>query len=65
MGGTTVRFNDLEPTEYTFVLIEDRDGDGKWSGGDVKQRIQPEQVFRFSKPTKVRANWDVSVELQP
>ena len=65
VGGTTVRFNYLEPAEYTFVLIEDRDGDGKWSGGDVKQRIQPEQVFRFSKPTKVRANWDVSVELQP
>ena len=65
VGGTTVRFNFLEPAEYTFVLIEDRDGDGEWSGGDVKQRIQPEQVFRFSKPTKVRANWDVSVELRP
>jgi uncharacterized protein (DUF2141 family) len=65
LGGTTVRFNYLEPAEYTFVLIEDRDSDGKWSGGDVKQRIQPEQVYRFSKPTKVRANWDVSVELRP
>lgn len=64
-GGTTVRYEYLEPAEYTFLVIEDRDGDGKWSGGDVKQRIQPEQVFRFSKPTKVRANWDVSVELRP
>jgi len=64
-GGTTVRYEYLEPAEYTFLVIEDRDGDGKWSGGDLKQRIQPEQVFRFSKPTKVRANWDVSVELRP
>lgn len=64
-GGTTVQYDYLEPAEYTFVLIEDLNGDGKWSEGDLKQRIQPEQVYRFSKPTKVRANWDVSVELQP
>ncbi len=64
-GGTTVRYNYLEPAEYTFVLIEDHNGDGQWSGGDVKLRIQPEPVYRFSKPTKVRANWDVSVELRP
>ncbi len=64
-GGTTVRYDYLEPAEYTFVLIEDLNGDGKWSGGDLKRVIQPEQVYRFSKPTKVRANWDVSVELQP
>jgi hypothetical protein len=64
-GGTTVHYEYLEPAEYTFVLIDDRDGNGKWTTGDLGQGIQPEMVYRFSQVTKVRANWDVSVELRP
>lgn len=64
-GGTTVHYEYLEPAEYTFVLIDDRDGNGKWTTGDLDQGIQPEMVYRFSQATKVRANWDVSVELRP
>jgi uncharacterized protein (DUF2141 family) len=64
-GGTTVHYEYLEPAEYTFVLIDDRDGNGKWTTGDLSQGIQPEMVYRFSQATKVRANWDVSVELRP
>jgi hypothetical protein len=47
------------------VLIDDRDGNGKWTTGDLSQGVQPEMVYRFSQATKVRANWDVSVELRP
>jgi hypothetical protein len=64
-GGTTVHYEYLEPAEYTFVLIEDLDGNGKWTTGNLIQGIQPEMVYRFSQVTKVRANWDVSVELRP
>jgi uncharacterized protein (DUF2141 family) len=64
-GGTTVHYEYLEPAEYTFVLIEDRDGNGKWTSGNLGQHIQPEMVYRYSQATKVRANWDVSVELRP
>ena len=64
-GGTTVHYEHLEPAEYTFVLIEDLDGNGKWTTGNLSQGIQPEMVYRFSQATKVRANWDVSVELRP
>jgi uncharacterized protein (DUF2141 family) len=64
-GGTTVHYEYLEPAEYTFVLFEDRDGNGKWTTGDFSQGLQPEKVYRFSQATKVRANWDVSVELRP
>ena len=61
----TYGFPPLEDEVTLFMQSFDLNGDGKWSGGDLKRLIQPEQVYRFSKPTKVRANWDVSVELQP
>jgi len=31
----------------------------------IEQKIQPEEIHLYSTTTKVRANWEVDVELEP
>ena len=56
---------ELSPGSYTFKIIHDSNYNGRWDGGDLKTRRQPEQVDIYSSPTKVRANWEVEVSLVP
>lgn len=59
------KLNELAPGQYTFIIIEDENNNGKWDVGDYVTRRQPETLNVFSTPTKVRANWEVVVELIP
>ena len=56
---------ELAPGKYTFIVIEDLNGNGKWDVGNYATRTQPESLDVFSTPTRVRANWEVAVELIP
>ncbi|MCO5260150.1 MAG: Ig-like domain-containing protein [Crocinitomicaceae bacterium] len=64
-GDKTIRFEQLEPGDYTFRIIVDSNQNGQWDTGNFEERLQPEEIHLYSKPTKVRANWDVEVELEP
>jgi uncharacterized protein (DUF2141 family) len=57
------RFENLIPGDYSFVVVDDKNNNGRWDTGDLKESIQPEQVYLFSTPSKVRANWEIEVEL--
>lgn len=57
--------NQLIPDQYIFRIILDDNGNGRWDTGDYETRRQPEEIDVYSKATKVRANWDVKVELVP
>lgn len=57
--------NQLIPDQYIFRIILDDNGNGRWDTGDYETRRQPETIDVYSKATKVRANWDVKVELVP
>jgi len=59
------RLQELAPGQYTFVIIEDSNGNGKWDVGDYETRKQPEALDVFSTPTTIRANWEVVLELIP
>jgi hypothetical protein len=59
------KLSELTPGQYTFIIIEDENNNGKWDVGDYATRTQPETLDVFSTPTKVRANWEVVVELIP
>ena len=54
---------DLQPTNYSFKLIIDKDQDNYWSVGDIFSNIEAEQVIWFDSTTQIRANWDVEVKL--
>lgn len=55
----------LDPGEYTFRAILDVNQNNRWDAGDFEKGIQPEEVIFFSKPVKVRANWEMEVILIP
>lgn len=64
-GDKTIRFDFLEPGEYSFRIIVDSNENGEWDTGSFVDKIQPEEIHLYSKPTKVRANWEIEVELEP
>lgn len=57
--GGTAEFYYVRPGEYYMRLFIDRNGDGKWTTGNFKDGIQPEEVCYFPKPMTLRARWEV------
>ena len=58
-------FNELGPNEYQFRIISDENENGVWDTGDFFNDLQPEKVYWYSAPTKVRANWDINLQISP
>lgn len=48
----------LEPKKYIMKAVFDRNGNGKWDTGDLKEKIVPEEVCYYLSVIKVRSNWD-------
>jgi hypothetical protein len=55
----------LEPKTYTFRVLLDENGNGKWDGGNFELGKQPEMILFFNESVKVRANWEMEVLLTP
>jgi len=53
-----ITFQYLEPRKYLIKAIFDRNNNGKWDSGDLKKRIQPEEVMYYLEVVKVRGNWE-------
>lgn len=55
----TVRFDNLPPAAYYARLVLDRNGNGKWDTGNYAQHQQPEEVYYYPYPSKlrVRKSW--------
>lgn len=52
----------LRPADYFVRCFIDRNGNGKWDTGNYAQGVQPEEVFYFPKPIKLKAQWDMEQE---
>lgn len=57
-------FSRLNPGEYIFRIIDDVNQNGKWDPISPENQLKAERVFHFSKPIKVRANWEVETTLE-
>lgn len=64
-SGETVKLEYLEPGDYSFKVVLDKNNNGRWDTGNFELKIQPEEIHTFTEATKVRANWEVDVELIP
>lgn len=51
-------FEYLKPDNYYLRLFLDKNGDSKWTTGDLLQKRQPEPVYYFRSQLTLRANWD-------
>ena len=55
----TIRYEHLEPGNYSLRAILDLNGNGRWDTGDYHHGIQPEPIIYFTKGLTVRAYWDL------
>lgn len=64
-----VAWTDLSPGSYGLKLIEDRNGNGRWTTGSFAAGLQPERVLLLPDPVVLRAGWAVEtnwvVETRP
>lgn len=60
-----IQLSNIEPGSYTFRVIHDANQNKIWDVGNLQKNIQPERVDVYSKPIKVRANWEVEAPLNP
>ncbi len=52
----------LLPGPYTLRLWVDRDGDGRWSGGQPSPYVAPEPLVLLPEPVQVRARWETEID---
>ncbi len=50
----------LLPGTYSFKIIDDENGDGRWTSGNYDLKKQPERIIDH-KIDELRANWEVEV----
>ena len=65
-GRVSIRY--LNPGTYLLRIVDDRNGDGRWTTGDYESQRQPEPVRYFvtkkgEKEIKVRANWEYDIDV--
>jgi hypothetical protein len=48
----------LEPKKYLMKAIFDRNNNGVWDSGNLKEKSEPEEVCYYLSVIKVRSNWD-------
>ena len=62
VSNSQIAYNLLSPGKYSLRLVVDLNGDGKWSTGNLKEKVQPEPVYYFPKSIEVRANWEIDYD---
>ena len=55
----TYSFADMTPGTYRLRVLIDRDGDGRWRGGDPNLLLAPETVYLHPKAQEIRAGFDI------
>jgi hypothetical protein len=48
----------LEPKKYLLKAIFDKNDNGMWDSGNLKELQEPEEVCYYQSVIKVRSNWD-------
>lgn len=61
-ASSTITLDKLVPGKYQFRMIDDVDGNGKWSIGNHHTGIQPESVFYYPDEIDLRTGWDIEIE---
>ena len=57
---TLVKIPFVNPGKYHVRLIKDDNKNGKWDGGDMKTKREPEEVIYYPKLINMKANWEMT-----
>lgn len=55
-------YNQMSPGKYSLEIIQDTNGDGRWSSGSLKEKRRPELKEQVSLET-LKAGWDLETEV--
>lgn len=55
----------LKPGEYYLRCFVDRNNNGVWDSGEYDSNLQPEVVYYFPQPVRVKAKWDIEQDWAP
>lgn len=58
-GSIEFYFPWLKPGKYSFLLLDDEDGNGCWTPGSLDPYRMPEQYYTDPEAIDVKAKWDV------
>ena len=61
---TIVNLVRLKPSKYTFRIIADKNGNGKWDTGDLFGKLQPEEVIPYREDLKLRAGFELVIDFE-
>lgn len=61
-SGGEVTFNFVAPGAYYARAYIDANRNGVWDTGNLAQKLQPEEVYYYSKKLNLRKNWDIDQE---
>lgn len=57
-GNTSVVYRNFLTQKYKVRVIYDTNKNGRWDSGNVKRRLQPENIWLYDKEITLRANWE-------
>ena len=55
-------FAKLLPGTRELRLIQDTNGDGKWTTGSFELQIPPERIFLFEEKMEIRSRWEQDID---
>lgn len=58
-----IDYKNIFPGTYKLRIITDQNNNGKWDTGSLLKKVQAEKIVYFNTPIKVRANWDMEIEI--
>ena len=56
-------YKNLLPGAYRLRIVNDNNKNGIWDSGNYLKKQQPEEVEYHLTPIKIRANWDLEIQL--
>lgn len=59
--GSYADFYDVPPESYYLMMVLDANGNGRWDTGNYSQHLQPEDVFYYHNPIKLKKFSDITL----
>ncbi len=58
----TCTFDEVPPGEYFIRVLIDKNNNGKWDIGNIRNLVEPEPIIYFMEKSALRANWQIDLE---
>lgn len=60
---TSIVYKNYLTGKYRIRVVYDDNKNGRWDSGNVKQRLQPENIWLYDKELTLRPNWESEEQL--